>query len=421
MRAPGSGAMLPGALEGVHVVELASEHGAFAGKLLADLGAEVVLVEPPGGHPTRRFAPFAGDVEDPERSLYFWHYNTSKRGVELDLETAAGAAGLRRLVAGADVVVEAEAPGRLSRLGLDDTDIRADHPELVWVAITPFGRDNPRAGESATDLTVLAGGGPVWSCGYDDHAIPPVRGGGNQGLHTACLWATMGALTALLERGVSGRGQFVDVSMHAAANVTTEAASYEWLVARRTVQRQTVRHAAVQPTMRTDAVCSDGRQANTGVPPRSADEFRCVLEWLDQIGARSDFDDVALLEIGVERGGVQIHEIFQDVEAMAVFGAGREAIQFIAERVSAYEFFVGAQSRGLPCGIVYAPDEVLSDPHFVARGFPVTVHHEQIGRDVTYPGAPFAMPRSPWRISRPAPLVGEHQDEIFGPTLPDAR
>ncbi len=421
MTGPGSGAVpagpVPaGSLEGVRVVELASELGAFAGKLLADLGADVVLVEPPGGHHTRRYAPFVDDVEDPEQSLYFWHYNTSKRSVVLDLDVPGGASAFRRLVAGADIVLEAEPPGRLAELALDETDLRAGHPGLVWVAMSPFGRDNPRTGEPATDLTVLAGGGPVWSCGYDDHGVPPVRGGGNQGMHTVCLWAVMGALTALLARQVTGQGQLVDVSAHAAANVTTEAASYEWLVAGRTVQRQTARHAAVHPTMSTDAVCADGRQVNTGVPPRSAEEFRGVLEWLDEIGGRAEFHDIALLEMGVERGGVQIHEIFDDAEAMAVFGAGREVLRFIAQRVSAYDFFIGAQSRGMPCGIIYAPEEVLSDPHFVARGFPVSVHHDAIGRDVVYPGAPFVSPRSPWRISRPAPLVGEHQAEIFGPS-----
>jgi crotonobetainyl-CoA:carnitine CoA-transferase CaiB-like acyl-CoA transferase len=413
----GSGA-LAGALQGVRVVELASELGAFAGKLLADLGADVVLVEPPGGHATRRYAPFVDDVEDPERSLWFWHYNTSKRSVVLDLD-ADGATDLHRLLAGADLVLEAEPPGRLAALALDHADLAASHRGLVWVSITPFGRANPRRAEPATDLTLLAGGGPVWSCGYDDHSIPPVRGGGNQGLHTACLWAVMGALTALLARDVTGRGQLVDVSMHGAANVTTEAASYEWLVAGRTVQRQTARHAAVKPTMRTDAFCADGRQVNTGVPPRSAAEFRGVLEWLDEIGDRGDFDDVALLEMGVERGGVQIHEIYEDVEAMAMFGAGREVMQFIAERVSAYDFFVGAQSRGLTCGIIYAPEEVLSDPHFVERGFPTRVHHEAVGRDVVYPGAPFVAPRSPWRICRPAPLTGEHQREVLAALPPD--
>jgi crotonobetainyl-CoA:carnitine CoA-transferase CaiB-like acyl-CoA transferase len=405
---------LPGALEGVTVVELASDAATFAGKLLADLGADVVLVEPPGGHRSRAYGPFAGDVADPERSLWFWHYHTSKRGVVLDLDGADGAAAFRRLAAGADVVLEAEPPGRLAALGLDHGDLRPANPRLVWTSLTPFGRDNPRSAEQATDLTVLAGGGPVWSCGYDDHSIPPVRGGGNQGYQTGSLFAVMGTLTALLVRDVTGEGQHVDTSLHAAANVTTEAASYEWLVARKTVQRQTARHAATHPTANTDALCADGRQVNTGVPPRSTAELEGLLRWLDDLGGRERFDDHVLLQLGVERGGVQIHEIFDDAEAMAIFGAGREAVQFIASQVSAYDFFVGAQTLGLACGIIYSPEEVLADPHFVDRGFPVPVEHPELGCSVTYPGAPFHLPRSPWRIRRRAPRLGEHQDEVLG-------
>ncbi|MDP1818864.1 MAG: CoA transferase [Acidimicrobiales bacterium] len=406
--------LLPGALDGVVVVELASDAAAFAGKLLGDLGADVILVEPPGGHRSRTYAPFAGDVVDPERSLWFWHYNTSKRSVVLDIDDPAGADRFRRLVAGADVVLEAEPPGRLAALGVDHPELRAEHPRLVWTSQTPFGRDNPRSAEQATDLTVLAGGGPVWSCGYDDHTIPPVRGGGNQGYQTGSLFAVMGTLTSLLVRDVTGEGQHVDVSMHAAANVTTEAASYEWLVARATVQRQTARHAAPHPTGNTDATCADGRQVNTGVPPRSAAEFEGLLGWLDDLGGRERFDDHVLLQLGVERGGVQIHEIFADAEAMAIFGAGREAVQFIATEVSAYDFFVRAQTLGLACGIIYSPEEVFADPHFADRGFPTPVEQPQLGRTVTYPGAPFHLPRSPWRIHRPAPLLGEHQGEVLG-------
>ena len=389
------------------MVELASEFGAFAGKLLADLGADVVLVEPPGGHHTRGYEPFLDDVRGPDRSLWFWHYNTSKRGRVLDLATGEGRDAWHELVRGADVVLEAEAPGALTAIGADYADVRDANPAVVWVSITPFGRANPRAHEQATDLTVLAGGGPVWSCGYDDHAVAPVRGGGNQGYQTACLWATTGALTALLARDVIGEGQFVDVSMHAAANVTTEAATYEWLVAGDTVQRQTARHAAVRPTMNTDAICADGRQVNTGVPPRSAEEFRGLLAWLDALGGREKFDEYALLEMAVERGGVQIHEIFADPVAREIFGAGRAAVQFVAGLVSAYDFFVGAQGLGLACGAIYAPEDVLSDPHFIARGFPVAVAHPELGRRVEYPGAPFHLPRSPWSIRSAAPLLSE--------------
>src|SRR5579872_2303346 len=107
------------ALTGVRVIELASERIAFAGKLLADMGADVILVEPPGGDPARHYPPFADDVADPERSLWWWHYHTSKRGVVLDLAAAADRARLEALVAGADILIESEPEGRLARLGLD--------------------------------------------------------------------------------------------------------------------------------------------------------------------------------------------------------------------------------------------------------------------------------------------------------------
>src|SRR5690348_10936359 len=102
--------MAGGPLQGLRVVELASERACFAGKLMAMYGAEVIVVEPPGGHYTRRWPPFAGDVEDPERSLWWWHYNTNKLGVTLDLDDATGAAAFARLVERADVVLEAEDP-----------------------------------------------------------------------------------------------------------------------------------------------------------------------------------------------------------------------------------------------------------------------------------------------------------------------
>src|SRR5262249_33223936 len=166
---------MAGPLEGVRVLELAHERAAFAGKLLADAGADVRLVEPPSGAAQRRHAPFAGDRPDPERSLSFWHYNTSKRGITLDLGLPRGIELARELIAHVDVVLEGEDAGRLTALGLDANEALARHPSLVWVSITPFGRSAPRAAEPATDLTLLAAGGPVWSCGYDDHSLPPVR------------------------------------------------------------------------------------------------------------------------------------------------------------------------------------------------------------------------------------------------------
>jgi crotonobetainyl-CoA:carnitine CoA-transferase CaiB-like acyl-CoA transferase len=403
-----------GPLDGLKVVELASEHAALAGKMLGDLGADVIVVEPPGGHASRSYAPFADDVEDPERSLWWWYYNTSKRGVVLDLTTDGGVAQLQRLVADVDVVLEAEAPGALAALGIDHAALRAAHERLIWVTVTPYGSDGTRANDPATDLTLLAGGGPAWSCGYDDHSLPPVRGGGNQAFHIGSTWAVMGALTAVLARDVTGRGQHVDVSMHAACNVTTEMATYGYLAAQETVLRQTGRHAMSTMSMPTQMECADGKYVTTGFPPRSQRDFESLVDWIETLGFRDEFPETMLLDLAIERGGVSIAEMATDDLARDIFGAGREALCFIAERIPAEEFFIGGQTRGLACGVVASPEEAFETEHIRARGFQVEVQHEALGRPVRYPGAPFLMTASPWRISRRAPLVGEHTDEILG-------
>jgi crotonobetainyl-CoA:carnitine CoA-transferase CaiB-like acyl-CoA transferase len=404
---------LVGPLHGLRVVELASEHAALAGKMLGDLGADVIVLEPPGGHPSRTYGPFADDVVDPERSLWWWYYNTSKRGVVVDLSTAEGAAQFRRLVAAADLVLEGEAPGALAGLGLDHPDLRATDERLIWVSVTPFGREGTRAHDPATDLTLLAGGGPAWSCGYDDHSLPPVRGGGNQAFHIGSTWAVMGALTAVLARDVSGRGQHVDVSMHAACNVTTEMATYGYLAAQETVLRQTGRHAMTTISMPTQMRCADGRYVTTGFPPRSQRDFQSLVEWIETLGFRDEFPETMLLDLAVERGGVSIAEMATEDLARDIFGAGREALCFIAERVSAQDFFIGGQTRGLACGVVASPEEAFETEHMQARGYPVAVEHEDLGRAYRYPGAPFLMPASPWKLSRRAPHIGEHDAEIL--------
>jgi crotonobetainyl-CoA:carnitine CoA-transferase CaiB-like acyl-CoA transferase len=398
----------------VRVLELASERCAFAGKLLADLGADVVLLEPRGGDAMRSWPPFLGDRPGPERSLSFWHYHTSKRGLALDLDRPAGAELFRRLVARADLVLEAEPPSRLPALGLAPEALCAERPALVWISMTLFGRGSPRSEEPATDLTILAAGGPVWSCGYDDHALPPVRGGGNQAWQIGGHYAALSALTALLHRTATGEGQLVDLSLHAAANVTTEMASYHWLVQRGTVQRQTGRHAMEEPTLPTQVRCADGRHTTTGVPPRTPEEFRRVHAWLVELGLEADFPEAVFLQRAAERESIDLSLIGRDEEVTVLFGAGREALNRIASRVSAYDFFVGAQRRGISVGIVYAPEEALEDPHFRARGYPVEVFHPEHGRSFTYPGAPYRFEKSPWRIARRAPLVGEHADEVLG-------
>jgi benzylsuccinate CoA-transferase BbsE subunit len=432
-------------LDGLRVIELTSERCALAGKLLADMGADVIVVEPPGGSPMRAYEPFAGDERDREQALWWWHYNTSKRSVVLDLDSAEGADDFRRLASTSDVVIEAEPLGRLAALGLDwsqlggadsrpsqaaaeadrsspvhrsmppvaasgsasgsDSAAAERNERLIWVSITHNGRERPDP--PATDLTVLAEGGPVWSCGYDDHTTPPVRGGGNQGLQMACHYAVATLMAALWWREDSGRGQLIDVSMLAAANLTCEFATYFWLNQQVDVQRQTGRHALPQISEPTQVRCADGRWLNTGVPPRRGPEFAALSGWLAELGLAGECPYAELLKLGESYEQIDILHLDADPLGAEVFGAGRDTVNFLAERLGAHELFVGLQSIGLACGIVYSPEEMLADEHFLARGFPVEIDHD--GTPVTYPGAPYQFSATPWRATR-APRLGEHQD-----------
>jgi benzylsuccinate CoA-transferase BbsE subunit len=400
-------------LEGLRVLELASDRAGYAGKLLADLGADVIVVEPPGGHASRRHGPFADGVVDPNRSLRWWYYNTSKRGIVLDLDVPNGAAAFRALARDVDIVLEAEPPDRLDALGLDHTQLRAERPELIWVSVTPFGRRCADLDAPMTDLTILAQGGVVWNCGYDDHTIPPVRPGGGQSQHIAGVFAACGALTAVLSRDNTGRGQHVDVSMIAAANVTTESGSIQWLVSNTLIQRQTGRHAAPMRTQDTQVQAADGNYVTTGFPPHSAQGFQRLKDWLEELGLADEFPETFFLTMGVERGGVHYQDLGDDVEGTAIYAAGRDALCFIASRLSARDFFVGAQSRDFQCGVIFAPEEAIGDEHFRSRGFPVVVHHPELGRDVIYPGAPFIDGEGGTWIQRRPPLVGEHTAEVL--------
>ena len=401
------------ALAGLRVVELAAEPIAFAGKLLADMGADVILVEPPGGDPCRAYPPFLDDEPGEDRSLYWWHYHTSKRSVVIDLDDPVGSERFQQLIATTDVLLEAEPRRRLAELGLDYEDLIAHRGDLIHVAVTPYGRQDPNSDLPVTDLTIMAAAGPPWSCGYDDHSQPPIRGPG-QGYQTAAHFAVMSALTAMLHRGVSGQGQFIDVSMTAASNVTTEAATYTWLVAQETVQRQTGRHAAVRPSGETQQLCADGRYANTGVPPRFPEEFARLDAWMKELGLDAELPEAVFLEMGANwEGPFDLSKIGEDDTIAAIFGAGRDALKLIASRIPAQEYFLGCQRAGLAVGVVNAPEEAFEDEHFKARGFHVPVHHEDIDRTVIYPGAPYAMEKTPWQIRRRAPKLGEHNDEVF--------
>ncbi|MGH9429045.1 MAG: CoA transferase, partial [Terriglobia bacterium] len=189
-------------LESYRVLDLTTERGLLCGQLLADLGADVIKVEPPGGSPARLIGPFYQDHPDPNRSLYWWAYNRNKRSITLDVTKQEGQSLLKRLVAKADFFLESDNPGTLAVLGLGYAELAALNPALVYVSISAFGQDGPKASYADSDLVILAAGGPMIVTGDDDRA--PLRISIPQAYLHACADAAVAALIANHERVHSG-------------------------------------------------------------------------------------------------------------------------------------------------------------------------------------------------------------------------
>src|SRR5262245_714465 len=202
------------------VLDLSTERGLLCGQILGDLGADVLKIEPPGGSPARRCGPFFQDQPHANHSLYWWAYNRNKRSITLNIDTSEGQAILRRLVESAHFFIESDTPGSLAKCGLSYDTLAALNPALVYVSITPFGQDGPKASYADSDLIILAAGGPLVLSGDDDR--PPVRVSVPQAYLHASAEAAVAALIAHHERQHSGRGQHVDVSAQQAVAQATQ-------------------------------------------------------------------------------------------------------------------------------------------------------------------------------------------------------
>ena len=196
---------LPGPLTGLRIIELADETGQFCGKLLGDLGADLVKIEPRGGEPCRHIGPFLDDIPHPDRSLSFWYYNTSKRGITLNLETEDGRRLFRRLAATSDIILETFRPGFLASLGLGYEDLREENLGLIMCALTPFGQTGPWRDYLSSDLLHMAAGGEMASSGYDAADVPnapPIAPGGGNAWHMGCHFAYIAIMAALDRKSV---------------------------------------------------------------------------------------------------------------------------------------------------------------------------------------------------------------------------
>jgi crotonobetainyl-CoA:carnitine CoA-transferase CaiB-like acyl-CoA transferase len=388
----------PFVFEHLRVVELATDPaGEMIGKVLAQMGADVIKVEPPEGSPSRAIGPFAAGHVDGDHSLTFWYYNTNKRGIVVDYATPAGRRELLSMLADADVAITTLRPPEARALGLEADVLRSVSDRLVVVSVTPFGLDGPWSDRLSSDLVGLALGSPLNSCGYDDHTIPPICPGGDQGYQSAASHAQTGLMLALIEREATGRGQIVDVAMHDCLSVGAELANPYWFYPRVVVHRQTCRHAQPTPTQPAIFECGDGRWVYFVIIVAEQKGWQGLVEWLDSKDLAVDLVQPEFLDAAFRQQ--QFAHIQEVVESFFLLQTADEA-------------YHDGQARGLPIGPINSPDDLLADEHLRARGFFVEVEHEDVA-PASYPGVPFRFSAFGSVDAKRAPRLGEHTAEVI--------
>ena len=384
-------------LTGLRVLDLSRESGFLAGKILADLGADVVKIEPPGGDPEGRRGPYLGEIADPERSLLWLALNTSKRGITLRLDAPRGRDLYRALSARFDVVLETEAPGALDALGIGFETLRADHPELIQCSLTPFGSTGPYAHFRAHDLVVVAMGGNPMVTGDADR--PPVRCTMPTAYYHAGPEAAFGILMAVSRRDETGRGQHVDVSMQEAqlATLMTGPGQHAQSPLRR------LRSGSILGRTREIWQAKDGnitfglRSGNARIPNLIATvaymaEAGMAPDWL------RDYDWASY-----NHNTVSDAEIARLQEAFGAFFATK----------TRRELFEQALERRImlaPCNDVR---EILEQPQLRFRELFTIIEYPEFGARVEHPDFFAKSSAGGIGIRSRAPRIGEHNAEVF--------
>ena len=391
-----------GMLSPYRVLDLTDEKGLLCGKLLGDLGADVIKVERPGGDPARNIGPFYHDEADPEKSLFWWSFNTNKRGITLDIETTGGQETFKELVKGADFVIESFPPGYMDRLGLGYSILEEHNPGIIMVSISPFGQTGPYKDYEASDIISWAMGGYMGVCGEEDR--PPVRiSHPCQAYLHASAEAAVGAMLALHYREVTGEGQWVDVSIQACAAQLAYGATVTWDTHR------VVRHHGMGRTTNVNIhmsilwPCQDGFVIWIYFPGPNGKPWNLPLvNWIEDEGMADDFFK------GFDWDTFVLETITQEVVDRLVESTRKF---FMAHTKS--ELYEGALKYRAMVYPVSTTADLLNSVQLATRGFWVELEHPELGTTITYPGAFAHASETPPRLLRRAPLIGEHNREVF--------
>ncbi len=384
-------------LEGYRVLDLSGEPGLLAGKILGDMGADVIKLERPAGDPVRR-GPYLGGVEDPERSLLWLALNTSKRGITLNLESEAGRGLFRRLALSADVVLETEAPGRLDALGIGYQTLHAELPRLVWCAITPFGQTGPYAGYRGGDLVVVAMGGNALTTGHPDR--PPVRCSMPTGYYHAGPEAALGVALALYAREESGRGQLVDVSLHETQLQTCLSGPAQFALTRRATRRAGARTGRTREIWANkDGYVSYGLRGG----PARIRNLKATVQYMDECGMAPDW-------LRDYNWDAYNHNTVSDEEIARI----EDAFGAFFRSKTMRELYEEAVKRNLMLAPCNDARELLEHTQLRSRDFYVTLEYPELGASIEHPAFFGISSAAGIRIRNRAPRIAEHNAEVYG-------
>lgn len=390
---------MSGSLTGVRVVDLTrGVAGPYASLLLADQGAEVIKLEPPGGDPSRQFGPFPQDIPHPERSGLFLHLNRHKRSVVVDPASDAGTALIRCLAAEAHIVLEDYPPGSAATWGWGWPTLHAASPALVMTSITPFGQSGPYRDYRGAELTLQAIGGPLYTNGHQERE--PLKLAGHYAHYHAGAVAALATLIALRRAETTGEGDWIDLAVHECQAGCRDRQSTNLTIAAYTglaVRRLSAAEFRLGTGVRS---CRDGYVNIMGGSNRLPRLLRLI--------GRADL--IEHPQLMAPPGSVP-DDLIGEVE-----GAYAAWLQTMPKR----QAFTVAQAAGLLAGAVYTVADVMQDPHYQARRIWDTIDHPATG-PLLYPGRPFVLSRSPRRAPQRAPLLNEHAEAIKAASPPSPR
>ena len=395
MTTPSTDAPAPAPLDGVRIVEVASIAAAFAGRQLAELGADVILVEPPEGAPTRHRVPYLDQQPGTERSLHHLHYNQGKRSLVLDLDTPEGAATFRRLAATADAVIEAEPHGAMDSRNLGFESLRATNPALLYTTVTPFGQDGPLAAYRGNDLIGAATSGLMFLNGYPED--PPNVPGAEQANHMGAVAAVSTLLIALAgrDRGDVG-GRRIDASIQEAASISTlqtaNANLYHW-------HQQISGRVGLAPGLSARSLyeCQDNTWISFVVPINAVHLWPNFTGWLEEEGIIDTATD--------DRWTPNMRATHPQLLA--------EALPELCSRHPRQHLFLEGQRRRLLVMPVNNARDLVNLEQLKERDFFVTTPVPQLDTELTDVSAPYRFSAAPARRGMRAPALGEHTDEIL--------